>query len=221
MTDWLQTVDDILDCLPGSSLVDPEYWYHSFYRGDSHADYAGSHRVRSVVEFDWDGKVISGFKATGDFGQSHREWEAKAWLDTIVGKHDLGYWFDAESDRATSEVSGSGGGNRFAIGLKSGNPLLMTVNPDINADLTGWIAPDGGLSLHYETDSFPSHGVQVSRDGNVIHTGITNDASGVAVLGPVGAANIGTSLMRPAQWKGNSGGMVLPGGGVTGSIPTK
>jgi hypothetical protein len=54
----------------------------------------------------------------------------------------------------------------------------------------------------------------VSRNGKLIHTAITNNASGVNALGAVGAVNVGARLMN----QGNSGGAVLPGGGVKGKV---
>ena len=151
---------------------------------------------------------------TGDYGASHRDWNARAWVETLLGDFPLGSDSGSESARATSATSKSGSGNTFSLGIASANPLVLTWAPNINANLTGTIARDGSLSLSYSTDFFPSHGVQVSRNGKVIHTAITNNAAGVNALGPVGAVNLGAKLMN----QGNSGGAVLPGGGVKGKV---
>jgi hypothetical protein len=83
----------------------------------------------------------------------------------------------------------------------------MTWAPEINATLNGTIASDGTLSLSYDTDLFPSHGIQVSRDGQVIHTAVTNNAERVKAQGAVGAANVGARLMMQE----NEGGITIPG----------
>jgi hypothetical protein len=215
VSDWLQSIDDIVDSVPGTGLIaNPEYEYHSYYRGDNHDGYGGSYRVLSVIEFDWDGKSISNVTGTGDYGASHRDWDARAWVETLLGDIPLGSDSGSESARATSATSKSGGGNTFSLGIASANPLVLTWAPNINANLTGTIARDGRLTLDYSTDFFPSHGVQVSRNGKAIHTAITNNASGVNALGAVGAVNVGARLMN----QGNSGGAVLPGGGVKGKV---
>ena len=99
-----------------------------------------------------------------------------------------------ETDKAPPGVSGSGSGNSFSIQFASANPLVMTVAPAINSNLTGTIASDGSLSLSYNTDLFPSHGLKVTRDGQSLHQSVVNDASGVPGLGATGAALIGARL---------------------------
>jgi hypothetical protein len=93
------------------------------------------------------------------------------------------------------------------MGIASANPLTIFPAPDINSNLDGSFDSSGQLSLNYKTDLFPSHGVQVQKDGVLIHTSIVNDASGVNALGPTGAANVGTRLIAQV----NTGTISLPG----------
>lgn len=216
-SDWLETAENIFDALPGPAIADPEYEFHSSYRGDNHADYGGSFRVLSVIEFDWDGKSISNVTGAGDYGATHRDWNSKAWVETLFGDIPLGNWSGSDSERATQATSRTGSGNSFSLGISSANPLVLTWAPNINANLTGTIGPDGALSLSYSTDLFPSHGIKVSRNGKVVHNAITKDASGVNALGPVGALNVGARLLTQS----NNGSKWLPGGGTTGKVRPK
>ncbi len=62
--------------IPHEHVVDPVPGVtNSQYRGDNHRGYDGSWRVMNWVEFDWDGKKISGFRGGDNYGTSHRDWK--------------------------------------------------------------------------------------------------------------------------------------------------
>ena len=61
--------------------------------------------------------------------------------------------------------------------------------------MTGKLDPSGDMAIHFDTDLFPSHGIQVTRDGAVIKTQVVNDPSGINPLGPIGAIDIGRRLV--------------------------
>ncbi len=187
--------------------VGPDFEFHSEYRGDNHGGYEGSYRVLSSIEFDFDGVSITNVKRVGDYGTTHRDWEAKATLNLLFGELTVGEWSDTEEGTATSATGQSASQSSFSLSIASANPLVMTWAPEINATLNGTIASDGTLSLSYDTDLFPSHGIQVSRDGQVIHTAVTNNAERVKAQGAVGAANVGARLMMQE----NEGGITIPG----------
>jgi hypothetical protein len=186
-----------------SSLVGLNYVYSSRYHGDNHASYTGDYRVLSSVEFDYDGTSISGFKHIGTYGESIRYWDAEV---KLLGRSVYKTTGD-ERKTASAATSGSPLGNGFSMGIASANPLTIFPAPDINSNLDGSFDSSGQLSLNYKTDLFPSHGVQVQKDGVLIHTSIVNDASGVNALGPTGAANVGTRLIAQV----NTGTISLPG----------
>ena len=194
VSDWLDT---LTDNPLNTGLANFNYEFSSHYRGDNHTGYNGSVRVYARVEFDWDGTTISGVNVRSDTGETHRDWTAKYEVNTLFGfGPDINLSSDSgsEKDKAPSGASGGGSGNSFHIAFSSANPLVLTAAPAINSNLTGTINANGALSLDFSTDLFPSHGIQVTRDGQVIHKEVVNDASGVLGEGAIGAALIGAGL---------------------------
>jgi hypothetical protein len=193
-SDWLDTVSDLMPTL----IASPNYEFESHYRGDDHVGYDVSKvRVWARIDFDWDGSALSGVKVTGDTGASHRDWSRHLEIQTLGGfgpsvvvAKDSG----TETAKAAAGESGSGSGAKFNIAFSSANPLVMTWAPDINSNLSGTIDSKGGLDIKFSTDFFPSHGIQVSRDGAVVHQETVRDASGVPGEGASGAAAIGAFL---------------------------
>jgi hypothetical protein len=51
------------------------------------------------------------------------------------------------------------------------------------------------MAIDFTTDLFPSHGIQVSKDGAMIKQQVVNDPSGINPLGPIGAIDIGRRLV--------------------------
>ena len=200
ISDWLDTieglVDGVLDSLPFGA-VGPrlKYDYHSYYRGDNHTGYAGGHRVLSKVEFDFDGTTITNFSHSGSAGATHRDYDYRAWIEFLFGAAsiDVTSGSGTESDTASGTWTGKKvGANSFQLGFASANPVVMTWAPDIDSDGSGTMG--SGLTLSYDTDLFPSHGVRVVKNGTAVKTQVVNDASGVHGLGPIGAALIGHRL---------------------------
>ena len=166
-------------------------------------------RVWARVDFDWDGSSISGVTVTSDTGETHRDWSSFLEIETLGGygpsmvlSNDSG----TETGKAPAGAIGFGSGNTFAISFSSANPLVMTVAPAINSTLTGKIDPSGGLDIDFSTDFFPSHGIQVSRNGAIVHQETVRDASGVPGEGAAGAAAIGAFLSVQA----NDGKVAVP-----------
>ena len=218
-SDWLDTIlgasNAAADAMPG---VSPrlKYDYHSRYRGDGHTGYAGGYRVLSKATFDWDGRTITNFLQVGSYGASHRDYDYHAWLEisagfgplqTSLGSIDVLKGSSSESQTASAATSGAvAGASSFTLGTSSANPLVMTWAPTIDADLTGTLDAAGNMSISFTTDLFPSHGIQVKKDGAVLNTKVVNDPSGINALGPIGAADIGRRLTSHS----NSGSMTAP-----------
>ena len=193
-SDWLDTITDLTPTL----LAAPNYEYDSHYRGDNHVGYDVSKvRVWARIDFDWDGSAISGVKVTGDTGATHRDWSSSLDVETLGGfgpTMSLGKSSGTETGKAPAGASGSGTGKKFKISFSSANPLVITMAPAINSTLTGTIDPTGGLDLDFSTDLFPSHGIQVERNGATVLQKVVRDASGVPGEGAAGAAAIGAFL---------------------------
>ena len=193
-SDWLDTISDLVPTV----IASPNYEFESHYRGDNHVGYdVNKVRVWARIDFDWDGSAISGVSVTGDTGNSHRDWSRYLEIKTLGGfgpsmvvAKDSG----TETGKAAAGERGSGSGVKFGISFSSANPLVMTWAPDINSNLSGKIDSKGGLDIEFSTDFFPSHGIQVSRNGAVVHQEMVRDASGVPGEGAAGAAAIGAFL---------------------------
>lgn len=208
-SDWLDTISSvasaIADALEGPITAKLKYEYHSYYRGDGHVGYAGGYRVLSKASFDYDGHKITNFKHVGAYGTSHRDYNYRAWLELSAGigpfrktlaSKTVASGSHTQTGTATHATSGSAtSANQFSLGMSSANPLVMTWAPTIDSDMTGKLDPSGDMAIHFDTDLFPSHGIQVTRDGAVIKTQVVNDPSGINPLGPIGAIDIGRRLV--------------------------
>jgi hypothetical protein len=197
ISDWFDTITDLV---PDISPVDVEYEYRSFYHGDGHAGYDGSHRVLSWCEFDWDGARITNFQHHQDIGRTTRLYDWDAWLEAwIVGRFTtISKGSNSESDRASGTTSGSGSGSSFNLGMSSANPLVMGPAPSIDGSAVGQFTGNT-LNLSYSTDMFPSHGIRVFENGATVSTRVINNAAGVPGLGVRGAAAIGIRLSLQAN----------------------
>jgi hypothetical protein len=162
--------------------------YHSQYRGDAHAGYAGSARVIHRIEFDWDGTRISNFAATPlqHFGTTHREFSA---LVKPVGGVQPRAIRDQESRTTDRAVSQSHPNPReVRMGMASPNPLTLFPSPDIDADYTLFISRDFGedtITVRWSTDLMPNHGFRVEKNGTDLKERVVN-----ALPGPLLAPEI-------------------------------
>jgi hypothetical protein len=159
----------------------------SLFRGDTHHGYGGSYRVHYWIGFDWDGKKISKFREGGRYGASHR---------------DAYFSWPKGSKKCIQEVTGHGGltaskaGNHgFVISTRAKNPLVFPqrLAPPIDQTVDGIFTDDGGLHLSYQTDLFPSYGLEVTRAGVEQLEAITVNSACLTqgqVSGPKGAANL-------------------------------
>jgi hypothetical protein len=167
--------------IPHAHVVDPEDipgGEKTYFRGDNHAGYDGGYRVLSVTAFDWDGSKISRFRGAGFYGDTHRD------------HYDGGTFKGADVDTATSATTQKvAGADAVEMGIESANPLVRVWAPDIDSSLKATMVGNG-MVLNYSTDGFPSHGIRVFRDGQVVMTKIVHDASGIPALGNAGALNV-------------------------------
>ena len=187
------------------SLLLPVTTVSTRFLGDGHAGFDGSYRVQSSVEFDWDGRAIMNIQVPPEthFGTSH-----------LVGTYqNLATTTTCElaRDTATSSTGSSAAGSSFSVSYSATNPVVRVPAPAIDGQMSGTVAADGTISLQYQTDLFPSHGLRVSKDGQPQLTDIVNDVSCLSdseVTGAEGALLIGSGL----TFETNSGARtVAPG----------
>lgn len=188
----------------------------SGFRGDAHAEYDGSFRVRPVAEFDWDGAEISNFTVTqpaDHFGITILDYAYRVSETEII-----------RCARVKQQVSQAGGqqlsSTSFELSMSADDPLVYprptdpdsVVVPNIDARMVGRFGSDGRLTLDYDTDLFPSHGLRVTVDGVDRETRVTNDVSclddssvtGLFGMGALATAlslhdNVGSLVVDPAQ----------------------
>jgi hypothetical protein len=161
--------------------------------------------VLSKASFNYDGHKITGFKHVGAYGTSHRDYNYRAWLELSAGigpfrktlaSKTVASGSGTQSGTATHATSGSAtSATGFSLGMSSANPLVLTWAPTIDSDMTGKLDPSGNMTLHFNTDLFPSHGIHVTRDGTALKSQVVNDPSGINPLGPLGALDIGRRLV--------------------------
>jgi hypothetical protein len=181
---------------PAESVDD----YHSEYRGDAHAGYAGSLRVFQVADFDWDGSRITNvtFPAVPHFGTSHRDFSAT--LRSMFGfPATTRVVFDTETATTDHAVTGSQpSGQEVDLGMASPNPLTIFPAPDIDADYSFFISQDTfgieTVTVRWTTDFMPNHGFRVIRNGVVVRELIVN-----ALPGPVSAPEIAVRLLSKSN----------------------
>ncbi|HEY8815050.1 MAG TPA: carboxypeptidase regulatory-like domain-containing protein, partial [Candidatus Dormibacteraeota bacterium] len=168
--------------------------------GDNHTAFntKGSFRVMGALDFDWDGVSIKNSNVSRGEGASHK---VKFYWTNGVGPARCQFTKTESDADTTANVTGA---NTFSlnIGLKAGkNPFTPeAATPSIINSVIGTVNGDGSLKLQYATTGFPSLAVQVTRNGVVADTDITNDVSCLSnsdVRGPGGAAILLAGLSFP------------------------
>ncbi len=175
----------------------------SSFHGDGHAGYdeqgfsgtldAGGFRVRPVANFDLiDGKIAN-FKVS-DFPHSVGTTYNNLIYDTLgFGTHKCSISRTATKAAGGQKTSDTS----FELFISSSNPLVPGA-PAIDSTLEGFFTSGERLTLDYETDLFPSHGIRVRRNDDV-DTFVVNDVSCLtddAVQGLLGAGLIAYGLSR-------------------------
>src|SRR5205085_11594974 len=104
-----------------------------------------------------------------------------------------------EATAANTTNGAQTGQTSFALEMATANPLVSGA-PDIDSTLSGSVAGNGALTLSYQTDLFPSHGIAVSRNDDAPWNVIVNDASCLSsgdVRGIGGMARVAAGLAHP------------------------
>lgn len=192
----------------------------SAFLGDGHSDIGAfnsptkDYRIRTFVEFDYDGTSILNFQTDTGVGATTR-------TISVTGPggsktcNQVGFADPAFSVRGEQVDS-----RRFTIGTYGYDPLVpkdvaswkafcapaavtnsiydrclralsqVPMTPSIDGHAQGSILADGSVSFTYTTDFFPSYGLAVKRNNEATWSGILNDASCADVSGSFGAANL-------------------------------
>ncbi len=181
----------------------------SRFNGNDHAGFDGSFKVDMPLEIEWDGRSITHFGVggipsvptvnKGHIGTTHQ-------LITQYspdGEHHCVEERTAADDVGTQNTGA--GGNNFSAEYSVGDPLVHPLGlgaPPIHVIVTGSIAADGTLALHFQHTLFPSQGVKVTRDTLVRANDVYSDASCLSntdVLGLQGAVTLLAGLSETAN----------------------
>ena len=190
----------------------------STYSGDGHIGFGGSYRVATQVSFDFDPDSDQITNFTGDAiapaGTTSRNKVYSTLGKTIATCSATATAANTQTIRQDTDTT-------FTIGYNGKNPLIEPafLAPPITASVIGSIDASGDLTLAYNTTQFPSHGIQVSINGQTVLTTIENDASCLPtrdVLGPLGAL----TLLRGLTSHETGIVIALPGGDATSSTPS-
>ncbi len=180
------------------------------FAGDGHSGYNGTFRTQTVVNFDWNPvtRTISNYTTTQQHGTSSVTLDYY-WFGAHVGgpctiNSQDGIRYVSSSASGTSFTTGTSGWDPFVPGeTNSYNCITFYLafcgpyNDVIDATLRGSFNADGTLTLPWETDWYPSYGVQVwannSYDAPQYQQAVL-DESGVNTLGPIGITYVGFAL---------------------------
>ena len=195
------------DCFdPGGTTEELSTVVSSTFRGDDHDGYDSSFfsgpretsgfRVRPVAEFDLvAGKIVN--------------FQVSAFADSIGTTHkDMVYsrlLFPTRKCTVEKTATKDAGGRQtsddsFELFISSANPLVFGA-PSIDSKLEGFFTSGERLTLDFETDLFPSHGIRVVRNADT-DTFIVNDVaclSDAAALGITGAGLLSYGLSTNAN----------------------
>jgi TolB protein len=195
--------------LPGAQ--DASTLVSSSFRGDAHASLPGGFRVHVVVRFDWDGKKVSNFTVSPNstnYGSTHLDFE----FSSIANSGSVFASCSNSATAATSTFATSVGANGFELKYDSTNPMVTPqfAVPAIDGKVLGSFDANNDLRLRFRTDLFPSHGIEVTRNGVVQADAVVNDASCLdqnSVLGLSGISLLSYGLSSVEQ---NTGTVVVP-----------
>lgn len=147
---------------------------HGWFKGDGHAGYDGSYRVRSVLEFEWDGTAIRSARTLDALGEPAFG-ETQRWRRYVDLTHEESCILE-RGTATTLSTAALTGPNSFRLEYSSSNPI-QAGSPAIDGWLEGDLDATGRLHLRFQTDEFPSHGFQVTRNGVAQLTMLSTDAS--------------------------------------------
>jgi hypothetical protein len=180
------------------------------FAGDGHSGYPGTFRTQTVVNFDWNPvtRTISNYNTIQQHGTSSVTLDYY-WFGLHVGgpctiQSQDGIRYVSSSASAASFTTGTSGWDPFIPGetnpyncitfyLASCGPY----NDVIDATLQGSFNADGTLTLPWQTDWYPSYGVQVWANSGYDapqYQQTVLDESGVNTMGPVGITYVGYAL---------------------------
>ncbi len=191
---------------------DPVNTYVSgVFTGDNHSGYSGSFRTQTVIDFDWNpaSRTISNFTKSSEQHGTSTVTLTYYWFGIRVGgpctvQSAQGLQSPNSSASGASFTTGTSGYDPFVPGVT--NPyncilyVLASCGPYgdvIDATLRGNFNADGTLTLPWETDWYPSYGVEVwpnkSYDAPQFQQTI-RDESGVNTMSLLGITYVGYAL---------------------------
>jgi len=170
----------------------------SLLNGNGHFLYDGTFKGLAIAEFAWDGKEITNFTQSGQFGHTIRFLEYT--VENPVRRTARLVRCVANTGQSAREATAEKVGPNTVVSRISTAIPVIPLAPPIDDRLTSVVSgtpPESMLSLAYTSDLFPSHAYRVIKNGVVQSTDIISDAcclSATDVRGLTGAALLGWGL---------------------------
>jgi hypothetical protein len=180
--------------VPQPNLAKGTFVYSEFH-GDGHLGFDGEFRADVTVDFNWDGTKIKNFQTDVNQQNFGTTTLFVTYLVPIQGTQQC----QLQKTATCCVTAAMTGSHTFKLGIDAGIPFFPSaVTPAIFANVTGSILPDGAMDFTGTTGGFPSKGIQVSLNGQVLDTEIFVDAgclSNGQVLGLNGARRLAEGLL--------------------------
>ncbi|ROO91042.1 hypothetical protein EDD29_8785 [Actinocorallia herbida] len=180
----ISTRDLVDDCGKFPDLVKQE----SYFQGDAHIGYEGSHRVTGGVEFDWDGQAVTNVRPVGPAGGV----TTRHWLITRRGNPTPQHCQRSEADTATGSASGSG--TNVTLSYRAADPLIFPA-PSINNTVSATIGDDN-VSLNFRVTEYPNQGFTLTRNGTRLDRRVYVNAACRPSTGPQGFVTLTAGLLQ-------------------------
>lgn len=190
--------------------------------GDNHTGYDGTYRTQTIVDFDWNpaSRTISNFTTTSEKHGTSTVTLTYTWwffgIPTQVAQCSVSSIQGLQSPPSgitgsASFTTGTSGYDPFIPGEQ--NPSLCSIFPFcgpygdvIDATLKGSFNADGTLTLPWETDWYPSYGVQVWANSSydaIQYQSTVLDESWVPTMSLGGVSYVGFALKYYNALNGN------------------
>jgi hypothetical protein len=142
----------------------------SSFHGDGHQAFGAPDRVRYEIEFDFDGQAITNFNVVQEHVNPTIRTKTYTANDAVIASCSA---TRTATFRGSAQQTSS---TSFRMTSSGANPLVPLA-PAFHTSVSGSINANGDLELALNLTEFPSQGIQVTEDGQVLMTDIVNDVS--------------------------------------------
>jgi hypothetical protein len=171
----------------------------SNFSGDNHAVYDGSSRAAVTLNFDWDGQTMT---ASSQPPAPQTVFSHRNWRYSFFGSHNPKLRTCTQAKQADNSNRAFVKDNVATLSLSSPNPFFelwpskINYAPSISSRLEATFTNPTTLLVTIASDTFPSHGFSISKNGQPIFTAVSQNSSCVTADGLAGAGVAQTVTQR-------------------------